>query len=57
MHKRFNWWLRLFLLPNGHEQDYSILRSVQNGDLFVKFLSKKILFHELLISPTVLDYW
>lgn len=40
MHKRFTWWLRLFLLANGHDQDFSILRSVQYGGFICEFLKQ-----------------
>lgn len=40
MHKRFTWWLWLFLLANGHDQDFSILSHVQYGGFICEFLKQ-----------------
>lgn len=40
MHKRFSWWLRLFLIANDHDQDFNILRIVQYGAFICEFLKQ-----------------
>lgn len=40
MHKRFAWWLQLFILANGYDQDFNILKTVWYGTFICEFLKQ-----------------